>query len=401
MLTLRLTITDERARLRLPLPSRNAQWNHGKVRLPFKLNSSINEAESMWRVRITSCVCWYWTTSLGGGGALIWSIWPFPRCKCSHRARFQATNMMSLNPSWGEMSAISSRRLVQADSSTPLGFLRSPITWVGGWNDLLPDKEKTSRFVRKSLAEHPTNPWTLKSPVSMSMGPRENQSLEKSLGSACLHLWQFQAGAMRGGINIPYLNALGNQAFLSQQQWEPVSKVMRELRPPSLPMSVEVPKFTSRQPSAGLINRMGNMNHQIPPQFPFAEIAKAGEATQQGKFWACAFSLPNTDWLMEGKLLYKQRWLMTSVGLEQLRCIVLTANKWKELLGSMFQEQLEYVMDIFLWVWQAELHHSWATLTGHWSEWTLPFLGRLPRSLAIEGNPGPRFQKWRRINTRS
>lgn len=89
---------------------------------------------------------------------------------------------------------------------------------------------------------------------------------------------------MRGGINIPYLNALGNQAFLSQQQWEPVSKVMCELRPPSLPMSVEVPKFTSRQPSAGLINRMGNMNHQIPPQFPFAEIAKAGEATQQGKF---------------------------------------------------------------------------------------------------------------------
>lgn len=46
--------------------------------------------------------------------------------------------------------------------------------------------------------------------------------------------------------------------------------------------------------------------------------------------------------------MYKQRWLMTSTGLEQFLCIVLTANKWKELLGSMFQEQLEYVMDIFL-----------------------------------------------------
>lgn len=85
---------------------------------------------------------------------------------------------------------------------------------------------------------------------------------------------------MRGGINILYLNALGNQVFLSQQRQDPVSKGMRELRPPSLPRSVEVPEFSFRQPSAGLINTRGNMNHQTPPQFPFAEIAKAGEATQ-------------------------------------------------------------------------------------------------------------------------
>lgn len=66
----------------------------------------------------------------------------------------------------------------------------------------------------------------------------------------------------------------------------------------------------------------------------------------------------------------------------------------------MFKKQLEYVMDIFLWVWQAELHHVWAPLTGHWAEWTLPFLARLPNGLWIEGNPGPQFQKWR-INTRN
>lgn len=56
-------------------------------------------------------------------------------------------------------------------------------------------------------------------------------------------------------------------------------------------------------------------------------------------------------------------------------------------------------MGIFLGVWQAELHHGWAPLTGHWAEWTLPFLPRLPSGLWIEGNPGPKFQK-RRLNTR-
>lgn len=89
---------------------------------------------------------------------------------------------------------------------------------------------------------------------------------------------------MRGRINIPYLSALGNQALLPQQHRDPVSKVTRELRPPSLPASMEVPEFSFGQPSAGLINRMGNMSHRIHPQFPFVEIAKAGEATQQGKF---------------------------------------------------------------------------------------------------------------------
>lgn len=68
---------------------------------------------------------------------------------------------------------------------------------------------------------------------------------------------------MRGEINIPYLSALGNQALLPQQHRDPVSKVTRELRPPSLPASVEVPEFSFGQPSAGLINRMGNMSHQI------------------------------------------------------------------------------------------------------------------------------------------
>lgn len=34
----------------------------------------------------------------------------------SHHGRLQATNMMSLNPSWGEMFAVSSQGLVQADS---------------------------------------------------------------------------------------------------------------------------------------------------------------------------------------------------------------------------------------------------------------------------------------------
>lgn len=47
-------------------------------------------------------------------------------------------------------------------------------------------------------------------------------------------------------------------------------------------------------------------------------------------------------------MVYKQRWLMTSEGLEQFLYMVLTANKWKQLLGSMFKEQMEYVMDIFL-----------------------------------------------------
>lgn len=41
---------------------------------------------------------------------------------------------------------------------------------------------------------------------------------------------------------------------------------------------------------------------------------------------------------------------MTSKGLQQLLYIVLTANKWKWLLGSMFKEQLGYVMGIFLQV---------------------------------------------------
>lgn len=53
----------------------------------------------------------------------------------------------------------------------------------------------------------------------------------------------------------------------------------------------------------------------------------------------------------------------------------------------MFKEQLEYVTDISLWFWQVELHSGWAPLTGHRSEWTLPFLGRLPRGLWRKGNP--------------
>lgn len=66
----------------------------------------------------------------------------------------------------------------------------------------------------------------------------------------------------------------------------------------------------------------------------------------------------------------------------------------------MFKEQLEYVMDIFLWVWQVELHHGWAPLTRHWAEWTPPFLTRWPRGLWIQGTPELQFQKWRRINSR-
>lgn len=118
-----------------------------------------------------------------------------------------------------------------------------------GWNNLLPHKGKTPRFVRKILAAHSLTHWTLKSPVPMSMGPRENQSFQKSLSSSTLYLWWLQAGALKGTINIPYFNALGNQAFLSQQQWDPVSKVMHELRTPSLPMLVEVLAFSCGQSS--------------------------------------------------------------------------------------------------------------------------------------------------------
>lgn len=92
-----------------------------------------------------------------------------------------------------------------------------------------------------------------------------------------------------------------------------------------------------------------DMKNQIPPQFPFAEKgSKAGGSNSSGKVLSLCFLFAKHDWLMEKKVVYKQRCLMTSEGLEQFLCIVLTANKWKQLLGSMFKEQLEYVTDIFL-----------------------------------------------------
>lgn len=56
-------------------------------------------------------------------------------------------------------------------------------------NDFVPHKEKTPRFVRKILAAHAFTHLTPTSPVPMSMRPRENQSLGKSLGPSCLYLW--------------------------------------------------------------------------------------------------------------------------------------------------------------------------------------------------------------------
>lgn len=66
-------------------------------------------------------------------------------------------------------------------------------------------------------------------------------------------------------MNISYLTALGNQAFRSQQQRDPVSRVMHELRPPSLPMSMEVLGFGFGQPSTGLISGGGGgKRHEKP-----------------------------------------------------------------------------------------------------------------------------------------
>lgn len=136
--------------------------------------------------------------------------------------------------------------------------------------------------------------------------------------------------SMRGRINIPYFNALGNQVLLSQQQWNPVSKVMHELRPPSLPISMEVLGFGFGQPSTGLISRNGNMKYQILPQFPCARrTPRLRAASHQGKFLACSFSLPDIDWLIKKKTVYKQKWLTTSKSLQQFLYIILTASKWK------------------------------------------------------------------------
>lgn len=170
----------------------------------------------MLGVRKASYVCWYWTTGLGSGEP------GFEAFNHFHGVNTPTVTDFKL-PIWSHWTQIGERCLrsalegwYQMIPTHHWDFWKVQITWVGRQNDLLSHREKTSRFVRKILAEHPTH-WTLKSPVPMPMGLGETQSFEKPLASACLHLWWLQAGTLRGGINIPYPKALGNQAFLSQQ----------------------------------------------------------------------------------------------------------------------------------------------------------------------------------------
>lgn len=143
-------------------------------------------------------------------------------------------------------------------------------------------------------------PWTLKSLVPMPMGLRETPSFEKSLASACLHLWRLHAGVWEMESTFPILMlwatkhsfpsnngiqsprwCVSSDLHLCQCQWRCLNSAL------SSPLGSQEQAVKHEQPNYSSIS--------------FCWETKAEVATPHGKSWACAFSFPNTDWLMEKK----------------------------------------------------------------------------------------------------
>ena len=205
-------------------------------------------------------------------------------------------------------------------------FWEVQMTGIGRWNDLSPHKEKNIQVCKQnssSIPPHSLNPKASSSnvqgtqreskswKVTCTSDDSRQESWEVDSTLPILMLWATKHSfRSSSGIQFPRW-CMSSDVHICQCQWRCLHSVWAALH--------------RSHKQAG--------KHEKPnsSQFSFIEkSSKAGVSNSSGKVLSLRVLFAN-HWLANGEkaMVYKQRWLMTSEGLEQFLYMVLTANKWK------------------------------------------------------------------------